>query len=189
MSFIEKISDDDYEMNLENDYVLSVRYGVDNSSDVHYQYDFVARVMTLSSENDAGGQSIVPFSQLDPEALHFFRNQFIKLKGKPPALPDDIVKPSAPPSESWVDMGAGSIAHVSIYPQMQRKLTKIFNFESRQLQVITENLRTHTEAINPPIGFDDILSALVENAVRQFELQGKMVDKGFVLRGITRLDK
>lgn len=186
MPFIERINDENYEFILENDYVLGVCYNVENAADVRCQYDFVSRLMF---NYDGTNQQVIPFSQLDPETLHLFWKQLKKLGGKPPALPDDIVKSSDDPVETWVDMGIYGIAHVGIYPQMQRKITKIFNFESRQMQTVTENLKTHTETVNPPVSFDDVLPALVENAVAQFEHQGKVADKGFVLRGVSRLDK
>lgn len=182
-----KITDSDYKIYKENDYVLATYCFTDQGPDLHLYYDFVARVMAVAGNNS--GQVAVPFSQLDPETLHFFRAELIKLGGTPPELPADIVNPAAPSEESWIDMGASSIAHVSVYPPLQKKITEIFNFESRQLQGSIENLRSHNEVFSSAVCFDALPEATVERAVVQFERSGHAVNRDFVLRGMRRIQK
>ncbi len=78
---------DDYETEMANSYVLTVKYDVGGYTQV-MAYDFMARVMTLRSDDyPEAGLRITPFNQLDRDSLIDMRDELIRQGGKPPALP------------------------------------------------------------------------------------------------------
>ncbi|MCE9507910.1 MAG: ankyrin repeat domain-containing protein [Alphaproteobacteria bacterium] len=93
------------------------------------------------------------------------------------------------PRKEWVLMAEDAVAYVRTYPKMLRKITEIFNFESRERLMISENMRTRAESIASPTGFDDLPQARIEQALAQFTQLGGVVDKDFVLRGTIHLKK
>jgi hypothetical protein len=93
------------------------------------------------------------------------------------------------PSKEWVVMSEDVLAYVRTYPKMRRKITEIFNFESRERMIISENTRSKAEAVTPSASFDDLPQARIEKALEQFTALGGVVDRDFVLRGVTRLEK
>ncbi len=74
--------------------------------------------------------------------------------------------------ETWALMSKTSVAHVTSSPVIGRKLTEIFNFESRERVQITENLKTGTESIGKPERFD----SLGEEAVVRAEAMLKQLN-------------
>lgn len=96
---------------------------------------------------------------------------------------------SGQPSEKWVLLNAQTLAHVGVYPDIQKKLTTVFNFASRERYIVSDNLITNASAVEPSKSFDDILPAMVEQALAQFTQLGRKADEGFVLHGNQRLDK
>src|SRR3990172_41141 len=185
MALVEKFSANNYHLSKQSDYVLYV-YLSNNGPYVYSKYDFLARLLFASSSSSDGGVSVVPFSRLDPESLEFFRAKLIELGGKPPELPNEIPNET---TETWVRMGSKSVAHVGVYPDAQRKLTDIFNFESRQHILVNENLKTRAEIMTPPASFDSLPQATLEKALEEFAKAGGAADRDFVLRGAGRLDK
>jgi len=93
------------------------------------------------------------------------------------------------PTKEWILMAEDAVAHVSTYPKMFRKITEIFNFESRERLIIAENLKTSAESVTPPTGFDDLPLLRIEKALEQFTDLGGVADRDYVLRGSTRLEK
>jgi ankyrin repeat protein len=93
------------------------------------------------------------------------------------------------PSQEWVLMDKEALAHVSTYPKMYRKITEIFNFESRERVIISENMLTRAEAMTPATSFDDLPQTRLEKVLDQFTSLGGSADRAYVLRGITMLDK
>jgi hypothetical protein len=184
MALVEKFSGDHYYINKINDYTLLVI--LSGSPSIYNHYDFLQRVLLVSTGYHDGGAQATPFSQLDREFLEFVHAKFIELGGKPPALPNAFPKET---SEAWIRMGNKAIAHVGVYLEAQRKLTDIFNFESRQHIVVNENLKTHAELTTQPVSFDSLPQATLEKALEQFTKAGGTVDKDFVLRGIVKIDK
>lgn len=87
-------------------------------------------------------------------------------------LPDTAEKAT----EKWLPMGDGKIAQVGIYPALERKLTEIFNFESRERIVISENLRTGTENMAQPQSFDTLEEATLQKAAAAYRHLGGTVD-------------
>jgi hypothetical protein len=93
------------------------------------------------------------------------------------------------PSEIWIPMGAGCVAHEGFYPQLRKRITQVFNFESRERILMTENLRTKREAVLPPTPFDALPQSLIEKALAEFQRLGGTADREFVLHGDSALDK
>jgi hypothetical protein len=185
MAIVEKFSGSGYYAEKSNDYTLRL-YQSGSSPYVYVRYDFLQRMLFVSGGSSDGGTNAIPFSQLDRESLEFFHAMLIEKGGKPPALPDATPKET---SEAWVRMGSKAIAHVGVYPEAQRKLTDIFNFESRQHFMVTESLKTHAEITTPPVSFDSLSQATLEKALEEFTKAGGAADKDFVLRGATQLKK
>jgi len=183
MALVEKIPSYSYSLEKENDCVLKAT--LNYSPYVYSKYDFLQRLLFVSSGN-SGGTNAIPFSQLDRESLEFFHAQLIEKGGKPPKLPDETPKDT---TEAWVRMGSKAVAHVGVYPEAQRKLTDIFNFESRQHVLVNENLKTHSEITTQPVSFDSLPQATLEKALEEFTKAGGAVDKDFVLRGAIQLKK
>jgi hypothetical protein len=182
MALVEKLSSY-YGLTKENDYTLYA-YVSGSGSTTYLKYDFLARILIVVTGSSEGGRQVVPFSQIDRESLEFFRAVLIEKGGKPPALPDATPKET---TETWVRMGSKAIAHVGIYPDVQRKLTDIFNFESRQHFMVTESLKTHAEITTQPVSFDNLSQATLEKALEEFTKAGGAADKDFVLRGVANL--
>jgi hypothetical protein len=184
MTLIEKFSSDNRSLSKESDCILQIYLGGNIS---HYiKYDFLARIAIFSSGSSDGGANAIPFSQLDRESLEFFRAKLIEKGGKPPELPDALATET---SEAWVRMGNKAIAHVGVYPEAGRRLTDIFNFESRQHVLVNENLKTRIELSTQPVSFDSLPQATLEKALEEFTKAGGTADADFVLRGVEQLKK
>lgn len=84
--------------------------------------------------------------------------------------------------ETWVPMGANKIAHVGVYPALERKLTTIFNFESRERLLISENLRSGVENTLPAESFDALSDEALESAARAFESSGNHLDRSRIFK-------
>lgn len=78
-----------------------------------------------------------------------------------PALP--IANDNAD-DEVWLRIGAHSVAQIQTIAPLHRRITHVFNFESRERIVISENLTTGAETTLPPQDFDAISSAAIEAA-------------------------
>lgn len=80
-------------------------------------------------------------------------------------------------TETWLRMGEAKIAQVGIYPALERKLTEIFNFESRERIVISENLRTGVENMAQPQSFDTVEETTLQKAAAAYRNLGGTVDE------------
>lgn len=80
-------------------------------------------------------------------------------------------------AETWVLMGDHQVARVGVYPALGRKLTEVFNFESRERLVISENLKTGAENLTPFTPFDAMSDSLVEKALAAFRDLGGKTDE------------
>lgn len=90
-------------------------------------------------------------------------------------------------SEAWSLAGKNSVAHTATYPSLGRKLTEIFNFESRERLVITENLGLGTETMSPKESFDAIGEDALLLALKEFRRLGGQAKEEHVLK--NRLNK
>lgn len=97
------------------------------------------------------------------------------------------IKQLAKKTPEWSLFSVTKLAHVEISPALGRRLTEIFNFESRERLLISENLHTHAETVLPPVSFDTLPDEAVEKALDKFSTLGGEANKDFVLRHIRRM--
>lgn len=119
------------------------------------------------------------------------RRQEAALLDKEAGVPVDpeLSSPQATPAaaavndngETWALMGTTSVARVTSSPVINRKLTEIFNFESRERVQITENLKTGVETIGRPEKFDSLAPA----TIRRAEEMMKSLSEGGTKRSFT----
>lgn len=80
-------------------------------------------------------------------------------------------------AETWVLMGDSQVARVGVYPAVGRRLTHIFNFESRERIIISENLKTGAESVTQPEKFDALEQPHLQKALKAYrDLGGKIED-------------
>ncbi|MEZ0225004.1 MAG: ankyrin repeat domain-containing protein [Alphaproteobacteria bacterium] len=87
---------------------------------------------------------------------------------------------AADAGERWALIGKNRIAHHGSYPDIGRKITEIFNFESRERTVISENLKTGAETLSPPESFDNLSEDALRKALAEFRAAGGAVSDEFV---------
>ena len=85
-------------------------------------------------------------------------------------------------SETWSLAGKDSVVHTSTYPALGRKLTEIFNFESRERLVISENITLGTENVSPKESFDAIGEDALIRALKEFRRLGGQAKDEHVLK-------
>ncbi len=83
---------------------------------------------------------------------------------------------------SWKMIGDDKAAHISFYPEVQRKLTEIFNFNSRERIVISENMDSKMETVSTPESFDGLNEGVLQAAYDAFKQQGGKVDEAHVFK-------
>jgi len=83
--------------------------------------------------------------------------------------------------ESWKLAGKGKLIHINFYPELGRRMTEIFNFESRERTIISENLHLRTEAINGQ-SFDKLNEETLSKALEEFRKLGGQVDENKVFK-------
>ena len=90
-------------------------------------------------------------------------------------------------AETWVLMGEQKVARVSVHPLLVRRLTEVFNFESRERMIISENLKNQAESITPPVPFDETPVPLLKKAFEALRNLGGETDEEAVFG--TRMPK
>ena len=100
-------------------------------------------------------------------------------KAKPaPAVVDPVpaateeTAPASGDSETWKLLGADKAAHIGVYPDLNRKITEIFNFATRERRVISENLATGAETVGNAEKFDAISDSAVAAATDAWKQLG-----------------
>jgi ankyrin repeat protein len=104
-----------------------------------------------------------------------------------PASAAPAARDAAQDSESWSREGRSRIVHVEDYPAQNRRLTEIFNFETRERVTISENLSLRSEAVGPRESFDTIAEEALTRAFAEFRRRGGHADESKVFR--NRLGK
>jgi hypothetical protein len=69
-------------------------------------------------------------------------------------------------------MNDTTVAKTGSFPQLNRRLTEIFNFETRERLVISENLKTGAETMTAPESFAALAKELVEKAANELQKLG-----------------
>jgi hypothetical protein len=84
-------------------------------------------------------------------------------------------------NDKWLRTGEQHVTHISEIPNINRRLTEIFNFETRERTVIHENLNTGAETVAPPESFDRVSEAALRRAIEAFEKLGGKLDETQIL--------
>lgn len=82
----------------------------------------------------------------------------------PASAPARLVANDNGDDEVWLRIGAHTVAQIQTIARLHRRITHVFNFESRERTVISENLNTGAETTLPPQDFDVVSSAAIEAA-------------------------
>lgn len=84
-------------------------------------------------------------------------------------------------SDKWVRTGENHVTHIGEYPAVNRKLTEIFNFETRERLVVNENLKTGAETVSPVESFDTVAESALRKALFEFQRLGGKAEEDSVL--------
>lgn len=97
-------------------------------------------------------------------------------------VPSPAIAPAPAPqdAETWALAGAKSVVHATLYPGLGRRLTEIFNFETRERIAITENFTLKTETMAPHENFDNIGDEALRKAFDEFRRLGGKADEAAV---------
>jgi hypothetical protein len=91
--------------------------------------------------------------------------------------------------EKWVRVGEASVAFVGNYPAIDKKLTQVFNFETREHTSISESLRTKAAGVAPAASFDTLAPEALDKALDEFERLGGKPDRDHARYGAHNLGK
>ena len=80
-------------------------------------------------------------------------------------------KPAAS-GETWALMNPVTIAKIAEMPALNRKITEIFNFESRERLIISENLKTGLETLGAAESFNALGDAVLARAGDELKKAG-----------------
>lgn len=83
-------------------------------------------------------------------------------------------KPAAS-GETWAMMNPVTIAKIAEMPALNRKITEIFNFESRERLIISENLKTGLETLGTAESFNTLGDAVLARAADELKKAGGQV--------------
>lgn len=111
----------------------------------------------------------------------------VKRPSLPPVKPAEAAPALPQDAGDWQRAGAHGVARIETFTNLGRRLTHIFNFETRERLVISENLLTRAEAIGPSESFDHLPEAPVAEALRHFQRLGGTIAADDVLK--TKLPK
>lgn len=89
---------------------------------------------------------------------------------------------SANDVETWTLAGSHSVAHITVMPVLNKKLTELFNFESRERVTFSENLATKTEIMGPHQNFDTISDDAQLQALSEYKRLGGQAEEDKVFR-------
>ena len=74
--------------------------------------------------------------------------------------------------ESWALLAQDKVARIGVYPPINRKITEVFNFESRERLIMTENLKTGAETMGAPEKFETLAEDVVIRAEQRLKSLG-----------------
>jgi ankyrin repeat protein len=86
-------------------------------------------------------------------------------------------RPAEEDFESWKLSGQKKLLHVSTFGSLNRRLTEIFNFETRERMVISENLALKTETMGAPESLDALTDEALGKAWQEFTRLGGKADE------------
>jgi hypothetical protein len=77
-----------------------------------------------------------------------------------------------PPMEIWELATPTTVAKISTIPALQRKITEIFNFETKERMTVTRNLKTGAESVGDTEPFASLAQEAVDIAAKQMKIMG-----------------
>lgn len=89
-----------------------------------------------------------------------------------PAVPAANENKPAASGETWALMNPVTIAKIAEMPALNRKITEIFNFESRERLIISENLKTGLETLGAAESFNTLGDAVLARAADELKKAG-----------------
>jgi ankyrin repeat protein len=135
--------------------------------------EFLVKEGARTDIADKAGRTAVDLARTKPHMLKLLQKSVS-------AVPASV---GAEAVEHWTLAGKNRVAHHGTYPDIGRKITEIFNFESRERTVITENLKTGAETLSPPESFDRINEEALRNALAEFRKLGGSANDAVVSSG------
>lgn len=123
---------------------------------------------------DKKGRTALDLAQLKGPHVVRLINKARGIEVLPPAGEAQATSP-------WKRTGDNLLAHINEMPELGRRITEIFNFESRERTVISENLATGAETLTSPESFDAIGIDALRKAVEAFRAAGGEADENHVL--------
>ncbi|MDI1229355.1 MAG: ankyrin repeat domain-containing protein [bacterium] len=97
------------------------------------------------------------------------------------AVEEEPAAPAYSNNDRWLRTGEHQVTHIGDIPDINRRLTEIFNFETRERSVIHENTRSGAETTMPPESFDTIAEAALRKALAEFvKLGGDAVESDVI---------
>jgi hypothetical protein len=93
------------------------------------------------------------------------------------AAPAAVIAPAnenkpAGSGETWALMNPTTIAKIAEMPVLNRKITEIFNFESRERLIISENLKTGAETLGVAESFSTLADLVLARATDELKKAG-----------------
>ncbi|TAL27556.1 MAG: hypothetical protein EPN97_16955 [Alphaproteobacteria bacterium] len=76
------------------------------------------------------------------------------------------------PMEIWELATPTQVAKISTLPALQRKITEIFNFETRERMTVTRNLKTGAESVGEAEPFANLAEEAVDLAAKKLKVLG-----------------
>lgn len=100
-------------------------------------------------------------------------------KNEPAAA--EAAAPAYSGNDRWLRTGEHQVTHIGEIPDINRRLTEIFNFETRERTVINENTRSGVETTSTPENFDTIAEAALRKALAEFMKLGGEANESDVI--------
>jgi ankyrin repeat protein len=82
--------------------------------------------------------------------------------------------------EFWRICGADQVAYIGEFRHINRKITELFNFASRERVMIVENIAEKKETVSAPQSFSTIEQTRLKQAFDAFRAQGGIADEAYV---------
>ncbi len=156
----------------------------DKRTALSYAQQFAMKDMIELLQGPLPAREILPIKKVDAPAP----GPVVEVKPVAAILPVaqpvviDVPPGSTNDLEVWTRAGSHSIAHIMIMPALNKKLTELFNFESRERVTFSENLTTKAELMGPHQSFDTISEDALLAAFREYKRQGGMTDEDKVFK-------
>ncbi|MDI1227026.1 MAG: ankyrin repeat domain-containing protein [bacterium] len=158
----------------------------DKRTALSYAQQFAMKEMIELLQGPLPPRETLPIRKVEPPSAA----PVIEVKPVPAAVVVPVAQPvviATPPGstndvEVWTLAGTHSIAHITVMPVLNKKLTELFNFESRERVTFAENLATKAELMGPQQSFDTISDDALLTAFNEYKRLGGKADEDKVFR-------